>query len=232
MATVTTMRVLSFCIAGNALRGVCPRPLRASILGVDFDRRTFNGRVLMSAIRWLGALATAMTLTACGATQASLGAAGGSPSTIAAKGKGGPVRPEDFPGAPQSLVFEGPVSAQVTYGRPSSCGSGSGPTGPMVFGYGVYFQSGDHWFLFNATTSGSAKAYTGPGSYPARARLSVVGPNGPSNLGYQGEITLQIAQDTTPDTGAVAGQLSDDQGHIENVSGGWTCTRGPLLGPG
>lgn len=186
----------------------------------------------MSAVRWVAFLATAMAIAGCGATDAVPVGNGGSPTSTAAKGKGEAVSPQDFPGASQSLIFDGPVSAQVSYGHPSSCGSGSGPTGPVIFGYGAYFQVGDNWFLFNTTTDGSAKAYGGPGSYAARAWLYAVGPNGSTNLRYQGLVTLQVVEDTMPASGTVSGHLSDDHGNLEDVSGGWTCTRGPLLGPG
>ena len=223
--------MVSFYVGESALRGMCPVSVRTSLLGV-FDRRYFRDQSLMSAVRWLVALVSATAIMACGATEPVPVANEGSPNSMAAKGKGGAVTPQDFPGAPQSLVFEGTVSAEVSYGHPSSCGAGSGPTGPVIFGYGAYFQVEDHWFLLNTTTDGSAKAYTGPGSYPARGWLFAVGLDGSTNLRYQGTVTLQVTQDAMPATGTVNGSLSDDRGNLERVSGGWTCNRGPLLGPG
>ena len=172
------------------------------------------------------------TLVGCGAASAGREAQPGDARPSGAVGKGQALQPTDFPQAPQSLVFRGQISALVSVGRPSSCGSGSGPNGPVVFGYGVYFQAGDQWFLFNVITDGTANAYKGPGAYRSHAWLRTVGSERPATPGYLGDITLTVTKDTMPDAGTVDGELPDDAGHLVSVSGGWTCQWGPQLGPG
>jgi len=65
-----------------------------------------------------------------------------------------------------------------------------------------------------------------------RAWLSAVGPEGTQPIDYKGDVNLVVTKDTMPASGTVNGQLLDDGGHVETVSGGWTCVFGPLLGPG
>jgi hypothetical protein len=43
---------------------------------------------------------------------------------------------------------------------------------------------------------------------------------------------LVVSMDRSPDSGIVAGKVQDELGRTITVSGGWTCTPGPLLGPG
>jgi len=171
---------------------------------------------------------------ACGAIPVSSShvpaAAKTTPIPASGEGKGQPVQETDFPTAPQSLVFRGTISAEVSVGRPNACGSGSGPYGPVIFAYGLYFQAAGQWLAFNVTTDG--RAYAGPSSYHTRAWLSAVGPEGQQPIGYKGDINLVVTKDTMPAAGTVNGQLLDDAGHVETVSGGWTCVFGPSLGPG
>ena len=140
--------------------------------------------------------------------------------------------PGDFPPAAQSLSFGGPLAAQVSNGRPNSCGWGTGPTGPE-FGFGVYFQRGDAWYLFSLSTDATVQPYRGPGTYSAKAWLTHVDPQtGPARFDYQGIVQLVVRADTAPDSGTVAGSVSDASGRTVTVNGGWTCTPGRNLGPG
>lgn len=149
--------------------------------------------------------------------------------------------PNDFPEASQSLAFSGQFQAQVSIGRPNSCGWATGPSGPL-FAYGVYFTDGGHLFLFSLLTDPIADPYKGPGAYKAHASLARVGPDGHASTEYQGDITLVVKQDPTsarapggdqsPNTGSVDGVLHDRQGRAVGVTGGWTCVPGLLLGPG
>jgi hypothetical protein len=143
-----------------------------------------------------------------------------------------PPLPEDFPSSPLTLNFNGPISAALTTGRPSACGSGQGPTGSRLFEFGTYFLVGSTWYVFTVTTVRNQVGYSGPGTYPALATIGQVQPNGTSTPIFGGSVALLIVSDRAPDSGSVAGTLVDPSGNREIVSGGWTCTFTPLLGPG
>jgi hypothetical protein len=173
---------------------------------------------------------------ACGpvadASHASPAAKSSSTAVPSAQGKGGPQRPTDFAPSPQTLVFSGSLAQQVSSGRPNSCGWGGGPTGPE-FGYGLYFQIGQDWYLFSTSTDATIEPYKGPGTYSAHAWLWSTTPGELNALGYQGTVQLVVATDRPPDTGTVSGSLQSTNASAPVVvNGGWTCTPGPQLGPG
>lgn len=182
-----------------------------------------------SKTRWLFGALTALVLAGCNST-APFGdrTNGSAPNLI------------DFPEAPQSLVFSGQFGTQVSTGQPTSCGWGTGPTGP-VYGYTVYFEAGDGLLVFNISTNPGVEPYKGPGIYHAHASLVTVGPHGPPT-GYEGVLTFVVSQDPltgrvpggdrSPNTGTVNGAFKDTHGHAVNVSGGWTCVPSQLTGPG
>jgi len=143
--------------------------------------------------------------------------------------------PTDFPAADESLTLSGSLTANITTARPSSCGFGSGPNGAL-FDFGTYFQVGDTWYLIDFFTDTSVKQYSGPGTYEAIGSLYSVGSNGPTNLLFKGTAQLTVTSDRRPDAGSVSATLNGvevigSQSRL-TVSGGWTCTPGPSLGPG
>jgi hypothetical protein len=182
----------------------------------------------------LAALLIVPSLIACGASQIGPAPAASKPSSSASAtdGKGRPFQAADYPEAPQSLVFTGDVTANVSVGRPTSCGSGVGSG--SLFAFGLLFRAGDQWISFDAYTNPAVKQYTKPGKYAAIARMGAVGPDGPGAPKYQGDITLTVTKESfdSPDTGTVSGRRSDGGAGVETVSGGWTCVRSPQLGPG
>ena len=144
--------------------------------------------------------------------------------------------PTDFPAAVESLTLSGSLTANITTGRPSSCGSGSGPSG-AIFDFAAYFQSGATWYWIQFYSDPSVKQYSGPGTYTAVGSLYVVGPNGPNNVLYKGTVQLTVSSDArAASAGNVSGTLTgleviSPQSQV-NVSGSWTCSWGPNLGPG
>lgn len=136
---------------------------------------------------------------------------------------------KEFPIAQQSLVLKGLLNANVTSGRPSQCGAGTGPSG-TIFAFGTYFQVGQAWYLLVFSTDPSVQSYAGPGTYPAQAWLYSVDANGTTQSLAAGTVQLTVSSDGNPDKGTVAGALSG-QSQL-TVSGGWTCVPGPALGPG
>lgn len=156
-------------------------------------------------------------------------ASGNPPSTAAFnQPKGQPLSPVDFPAAPQSLSFSGNLNASVSSGRPQSCGFGSGPDNFMVFSYALYFQVGSSWYRFGADTDYGSGPYYGPGTYSARGSLDPIDGTGPR---YQGRVQLVVRSDQPPDAGTVDGTLTTLDGGRVKVTGGWTCSPGPELGP-
>jgi hypothetical protein len=150
------------------------------------------------------------------------------------KGGTGPG-PTDFPAADQALTLSGSLTANITTGHPSQCGFGTGPSG-AIFAFATYFQSANTWYWLGFYSDPSAKQYTGPGTYTAIGSLYAVGANGPDNVLYKGTVQLTVTSDGRPDTGSVNGTLTGleviaPQSQL-TVSGSWTCTPGPNLGPG
>jgi hypothetical protein len=143
--------------------------------------------------------------------------------------------PTDYPAADESLTLSGSLTANITTGRPSSCGFGTGPSG-AIFAFATYFQSANTWYWLGFYSDPSAKQYSGPGTYTAIGSLYEVGANGPDNVLYKGTVQLTVTSDGRPDTGSVNGTLTGleviaPQSQV-TVSGSWTCTLGPNLGPG
>jgi len=198
--------------------------------------------LLVSSRLPLLAAAVLTSCLACGGTSAATATsvttalsspAPPSPVRVPKEGLGAPHQePGDFPPASQSLSFGGQLAAQVSNGRPNSCGWGTGPTGPE-FGFGVYFQQGGSWYLFSLSTDATVQPYVGPGKYSAKAWLATVSlATGPASPSYEGTVQLVVTADTPPDRGTVSGSVQDATGRTITVSGGWTCVPGPLLGPG
>ena len=152
-----------------------------------------------------------------------------------AKGGFGPG-PTDFPSAGESLTLSGSMTANITTGRPSSCGSGAGPSG-SIFEFAAYFQSGTTWYWIQLYSDPFVKQYRSPGTYTALGSLYSVGPNGPDNVLYKGTVQLIVTSDArAASAGSVSGTLTGleviaPQSQV-NVSGSWTCSWGPNLGPG
>jgi hypothetical protein len=185
-----------------------------------------------SEARWLCGAVTALVLTACNSSapvaDRTNGSTGSTPSL------------NDFPEAPQALVFTGHFAAQVSIGQPTSCGYAIGPSGPL-YGYTVGFEAGDGHSEFTVLTNPRVEPYKGPGLYHAHASLSTVVPNGPRTV-YEGDLKFVVTQDPltgrlqggvkSPNTGAVDGALKDTLGRTVSVSGGWTCVPSMFTGPG
>jgi hypothetical protein len=131
--------------------------------------------------------------------------------------------------------LSGSLTANITTGRPSSCGFGTGPSG-AILAFATYFQSGDTWYLLDIFSNTSVKQNSGPGTYEAIGSLYAVGPNGPTNLLFKGTAQLTVTSDRRPDAGSVSGRLSGVEvigsQSRPTVSGSWTCSPGPALGPG
>jgi hypothetical protein len=139
--------------------------------------------------------------------------------------------PTDFPAADESLTLTGSLAADIKTARPSECGAVVGAV-IRIFAFAIYFQSGGAWYWLAFTSD----QYPGPGTYPARAALYTVGPNGPNNLLSDGTVQLTVTSDSRPDTGSVSGTLTGleviaPQSQVM-VSGNWTCSPGANLGPG
>src|SRR6266567_5590279 len=166
----------------------------------------------------------AMMLGACGTVAVPVAQQSSSPAPVENGGKGQPLGPLDFPPAAESLSLSGAVAANVSVGRPTSCGWGSGSSGPPIYSFGLYFQVDNSWVQFAATTDGSRAAYTGPGTYAARAWLSQSPMTG-QQPEYQGEIMLKVISDARPavQRGALSGQLQNDSGRVTEITGSWTC---------
>lgn len=161
------------------------------------------------------------------------------PLTIPARnGKGGglpTIQPTDFPVAQESLTLSGSLAAKITGGRPSMCGTGTGPDGTL-FAFATYFQVGTTWYWLEFTTDLAAPQYHGPGTYKAPAWLYTVGPDGPGQPLYEGTVQLTVTSDRRPDSGSVQGTLTGLEIIAPlsqvTVGGAWTCMPGPNLGPG
>jgi hypothetical protein len=144
------------------------------------------------------------------------------------KGKGLAPKPADFPVSPESLQLQGFITANLTSGHPTTCGVGGGSSGTSFY-FGLYFQVDSTWYSLGIYTDPAIRQYTGPGTYTALARLY-----GPTQKLYEGKVQLTVTSDRRPDNGSVRGTLdpvgSFSQLH-QSVSGTWTCTPDPLLGP-
>jgi hypothetical protein len=159
------------------------------------------------------------------------------PAAGASAGKGGSsLGPTDFPAADESLTLSGSLTANITTGRPSQCGFGSGSSG-AVFAFATYFQSGGVWYWLGFTTDLDVKQYSGPGTYPAKGSLYTVGPNGPTSVLFEGTVQLTVTSDSrSASAGSVSGTLTGleviaPQSQV-TAGGSWTCSWGPNLGPG
>jgi hypothetical protein len=148
----------------------------------------------------------------------------------------------DFPEAPQSLVFSGQLTVQVSTARPFGCASAIGPSGPL-YEYGAdFYDAAGGLFQFTVLTDPKAEPYRGPGTYHPRATLIAPSANGKRPTDYEGKVRFVVIHDPltgrlpqgprSPNTGTVEGILSDAQGYAVQVSGGWTCVPSMLTGPG
>jgi len=148
------------------------------------------------------------------------------------KGEGLRPKPTDFPVAPESLTLDGFLTTTLTSGRPSQCGIGTGPSGTII-AFGAYFQVDGVWYSLSFYSDPALRQYSGSGTYTAIAALY-----GPTQRLYSGTVQLTVIADHYPGpyNGSVHGTLdrvgtTTQQPHL-SVSGTWTCTPGPMLGPG
>jgi len=157
----------------------------------------------------------------------------------AATGKlkgGGGLQPTDYPPAQESLTLQGSLTTSVTTGRPSQCGAGTGPNG-TVFAFATYFQAAETWYWLDFSTDPRVQQYSGPGTYKVPGWLYTVGPGGSGQVLYEGTVQLTVTSDRRPDaSGSVQGTLTGleviaPQSQV-TISGTWTCTWTPELGPG
>jgi hypothetical protein len=145
------------------------------------------------------------------------------------------IKPTDFPSAQEAMTLSGTLAATITTGRPSMCGAATGPDG-SVFAFATYFQVGATWYWLEFTTGQAAPRYHGPGIYKAPGWIYTVGPDGPSQPLFEGNVQLTVTSDSRPDSGSVQGTLTGleviaPQSQV-TISGTWTCVPGPNLGPG
>ncbi len=152
-----------------------------------------------------------------------------------AKGGFGPA-PTDFAASDEALTLSGSMTANITTARPSSCGSGAGPSG-SIFEFAAYFQSGTTWYWIQLYSDPSVNQYRIPGTYTALGSLYSVGTNGPNNVLYKGEVQLTVTSDArAASAGTVSGTLTGleviaPQSQV-TLGGSWKCVWGPNLGPG
>jgi hypothetical protein len=156
----------------------------------------------------------------------------------AGTGKGGNApQPTDFPSAQESLTLNGSLAAAITTGRPSMCGAGTGQDGLVVFAFATYFQVGGVWYWVEFSNDPTVQQYKGPGTYTVPAWVYTVGPSGPGQVLYEGTVRLTVTSARPPTySGTVDGSLTGleviaPQSQV-TVTGTWTCTFGPNLGPG
>lgn len=147
-----------------------------------------------------------------------------------------PPGPSDYPAAEQSLSFQGALTAEVTTAYPTSCGAGTGPGGEL-FSFAAYFQSQGAWYLIKFETDYQSRQYKGPGTYSVKAAIYRRAPDGPGDPIYSGSIQLTVSGNQGGRwAGSVSGTLDSTSSTTEkdhvNFSGGWTCTNGPMTGPG
>ena len=147
-----------------------------------------------------------------------------------------PPGPNDYPAAEQSLNFQGALSAEVTTAYPTSCGAGTGPDGEL-FSFAAYFQSQGAWYLIKFETDYLSRQYKGLGTYAVKAAIYPRAPDGQADPMYSGSVQLTVSGNRGPSWfGTVSGTLDWTGSTTEkaqvNISGGWTCTNGPMTGPG
>jgi hypothetical protein len=146
-----------------------------------------------------------------------------------------PPGPSGYPpAAEQSLNFQGALSAEVTTAYPTSCGAGTGPDGEL-FSFAAYFQSQGAWYLIKFETDYLSRQYKGPGTYAVKAAIYPTAPDGPAM--YSGSVQLTVTGYRGGRwAGSVSGTLDWTGSTTEKaqvkISGGWTCTPGPMTGPG
>jgi hypothetical protein len=148
-----------------------------------------------------------------------------------------PPGPNGYPpAAEQSLNFQGALNAQVTTAYPSSCGAGTGPGGEL-FSFAAYFQSQGTWYLVKFETDYVSRQYKGPGTYTVPAAIYPRALDGSADPRYSGSVQLTVSGYRGPGwAGSVSGTLdwtgsTTEQAQVK-ISGGWTCTPGPMTGPG
>jgi hypothetical protein len=148
-----------------------------------------------------------------------------------------PPGPNGYPpAAKQSLNLQGAVSAEVTIAYPSSCGADIGPDGEEGFSFAAFFQSQGVWYVIKFETDYFSRQYKGPGTYTVQADIYPMTHDGPTDPSYSGSVRLTVSESAQPWVGGVSGTLdwtgSATQNAQVNISGGWTCTSGPMTGPG
>lgn len=177
-----------------------------------------------------------MLLAGCGAPSiASESGPGSAPTSSPTSphvggGKGNPPQVSDFPTAPNQLAFSGAFTASTTSGRPFSCGAGTGPDGIQLFEFGVYLDlpPGTEALVFDVKPYGTSPAAT------ADAYIAAAHQDRSLTKRFVGQYQVTVARASQTYSGTVSGTLPSitGSGLPETVTGSWTCTPGPLLGPG
>jgi hypothetical protein len=147
-----------------------------------------------------------------------------------------PPGPNGYPpAAEQSLNFQGALNAHVTIAYPSSCGAATGPDGEEGFSFAAFFQSQGAWYLITFETDYLSRQYKGPGTYAVKAAIYPRGLDGEADPSYSGSVQLTVSEWSSW-AGSVSGTLDWTGSTTEKaqvkISGGWTCTFGPMTGPG
>lgn len=148
--------------------------------------------------------------------------------------KGVPITPAAYPASDESLAIDGAFVTVIARGNPSRCGFGSGPSG-SIFAFATWFQYRGQWYLITFSTDPSRQQYRGPGTYAAASNLYPYASFGADPI-FAGTVQLTVTSDKAPDTGSVRGTLDwigEPAGTPPlTVTGNWSCTPGPDLGPG
>lgn len=148
--------------------------------------------------------------------------------------KGGPITPASYPASQESLSVDGAFVTAIARGNPSQCGFGSGASGSL-FAFATWFQYREQWYLITFSTDPNRQQYRGPGTYAATSLLYPYAGFGADPI-FAGTVQLTVRSDRSPDTGSVRGTLdwigAPAGTSPLNVTGDWSCTPGPDLGPG
>lgn len=148
--------------------------------------------------------------------------------------KGVPVAPAAYPASDESLAIDGAFVTVIARGNPSQCGFGSGPSG-SIFAFATWFQYRGQWYLITFSTDPSRQPYRGPGTYAAASNLYPFASFGADPI-FAGTVQLTVTSDKAPDTGSLRGTLdwigAPAGTSPLTVTGNWSCTPGPDLGPG
>jgi hypothetical protein len=93
------------------------------------------------------------------------------------------------------------------------------------------------WCLIKFETDYLSRQYKGPGTYAVKAAIYPRAPDVPTDPIYSGSVQLTVSGYRAGRwAGSVSGTLDWTGATTEkaqvNISGSWTCTNGPMTGPG